>query len=502
MRRSWTGLTLLLACTQASPSGDEVASSESAASESESDGSASETGPACEPTPETCASPLDEDCDGSAICDPSETFAWLRVLGTEGFSHGTAIDVAPDGTLWIGGELDGTIDVVGEPISALANRGRNLFVARLDGDGQGLGASAYLGFDDAALIDLALDSQGEATILGTFSGGLDLGGGGLPGPEFPEQQVFLAGYGPTGEHRFSRTWIGSRDAGALAIGPDDRRIITGRSAAGLLDLGGGALPETSFLASFDALGQHQWSRSFDLGAPAVARGLAIAADGSIFVLADYAATSIDLGGVALEGDGSDLVLARFDASGVPLWAERSTCDSCRAHDLVQLDDGDLLLVARFASSFAIADQSLEFPASARSIAFARLDPQGQPRWLIGIPDATGESRSGANARAIADAAGNAFLALDMAGSHDLGLGPLSSPGLGSNIFVLEQSPLGQPRWSQRYGGVDPSEVDAIALDDQGGLIMTGLSSGTIDFGGGEQLLDSPPKAFVVRLAPP
>ncbi|MFV8756510.1 hypothetical protein ACNOYE_38690 [Nannocystaceae bacterium ST9] len=467
--------------------------------ETETSASESETGLVCEdPQPETCATAIDDDCDGSALCDPAETFAWSSVLGSEGWSQATALDVAPDGTIWVGGELDGTIVIAGQPITALANRGRNLFVARLDPAGAGLSGQAFVGFDDAALIDLAVDGQGRAALLGTFSGGLDLGGGVLDGPEFPDQQVFLAGYDPLGQPRFSQTWIGSRDAGALAIGVDDELVITGRATPGL-DLGGGPLAHTSFVAAFDALGQHRWSRSFELGSPAGLRGLDVDDEGSIVVLADYAALQIELDGFALDGDGSDLVLARFDPEGVVIAAERIACDMCRAHDLRVLVGGDILIAARFATRLTIADQTLDHPASARSIGFARLDPDGVPRWLIGIPDAD----SGRHARVSADASGGASLVLDMAGAHDLGGGLLSTPGPGLNAFVLDWTAQGEYRWSQRYGGVDPLEVTAIVTDDQGGLLLTGLANGTIDFGGGEQLLDSPPgKAYVARLLPP
>ncbi|MBK7049172.1 MAG: hypothetical protein IPH48_22235 [bacterium] len=82
-----------------------------------------------------------------------------------------------------------------------------------------------------------------------------------------------------------------------------------------------------------------------------------------------------------------------------------------------------------------------------------------------------------------DDAGQVFLAGMLHGAVDFGGGALVDAGDG-DAFVAKFTPNGAHIWSRRFGDANQQYVSAIGVDDSGQVIITGLLSGTADFGGG------------------
>ena len=66
---------------------------------------------------------------------------------------------------------------------------------------------------------------------------------------------------------------------------------------------------------------------------------------------------------------------------------------------------------------------------------------------------------------------------------DLGKGPLVSAG-SDDIFVARLFPEGGTSWNHRFGGGKFDLAKGIAVTQSDIVIVAGLSSGAVDFGGG------------------
>ena len=101
-------------------------------------------------------------------------------------------------------------------------------------------------------------------------------------------------------------------------------VITG-TFAGAVNFGGGALTSIGangdlFVARYDALGNHLWSRRFGDASAQTGVSVAVTPQNEVVVVGDFAGTLV-LGGATLTSLGqTDVFVAKFDAGGNPIWA--------------------------------------------------------------------------------------------------------------------------------------------------------------------------------------
>ncbi len=96
-----------------------------------------------------------------------------------------------------------------------------------------------------------------------------------------------------------------------------------------------------------------------------------------------------------------------------------------------------------------------------------------------------------------DSAGNIVVTGMMSGTVDFGGGPLVTSGVW-DVFVLQLDANGNHLWSKRFGDERQQEANAVAFDATGNILIGGMAAGALDFGGGP--LTSPGFAgFVAKL---
>jgi hypothetical protein len=82
---------------------------------------------------------------------------------------------------------------------------------------------------------------------------------------------------------------------------------------------------------------------------------------------------------------------------------------------------------------------------------------------------------------------------------DFGGGPLVSAG-STDVFVVTLASDGSHVWSKRFGGPSTDGAPAIAVTADGGAVVTGAFIGAADFGGGPLTSAGDEDVFVVKLA--
>jgi hypothetical protein len=82
-----------------------------------------------------------------------------------------------------------------------------------------------------------------------------------------------------------------------------------------------------------------------------------------------------------------------------------------------------------------------------------------------------------------DAGDNVFIAGFFMDSWNLGGGTMTSAG-GRDAFVAKYDAAGSPLWSRQFGDDMEQQLWGVAVDGQGGAIVSGYFQGTVDLGAG------------------
>ncbi len=254
-----------------------------------------------------------------AVLEQDGSHRFSTDAGDDAYQYAHGLAVAPDGTIAICGEFEGSIAIAGASFDADVG---DLFVATFGPDGADGWAQANTdpGYDSCHSV--AFDSAGRVGITGRYAEGLDYGGaGGVPNETFRAfkfASVFDAG----GSHVWSRgfgtgNWpeMGG-DTDEIVFDGADNLVLTGAMTA-TADFGGGVLPSENmpsiFVAKLAGDGTHVWSQTWaspDLRQ--VIGGVAIAS-GDAIVLGGEFSGELDLGfGAMVPLDASsDALVARF-----------------------------------------------------------------------------------------------------------------------------------------------------------------------------------------------
>ncbi len=309
-----------------------------------------------------------------------------------------------------------------------------------------------------------------------------------------------AGCATAGEIVARRTIIGPYEQRVLglAVAPNGDWVATG-SLAGTIDLGGGPvtledLNNNFFLARWDAQGGYGFAT---YAASSQGEGAFVAADGSVTVVLNTWA-EIDLGGGPLgyEGD-SDIVLARFAADGAPIFSRRFGDFNVQwAFDVVSGVDGGSYVLGGFQGTLQLAD-ALLYTSTEGDTFVASFDAQGELRWA----ERLGQARASAFAAA---PNGDLFVAGALLGSVDFGGGLITPTKTDTDcclddLFLLKLDAAGEYQFARTYAF---GRVDSMAVDSSGDLLLSGVYSGALDFGGGPlppAAASERPPLFVARL---
>jgi hypothetical protein len=386
------------------------------------------------PTTDHCRTPADEDCDGELSACTGD-HVWSKRFGDGSGQNGAGVAVDSDGNTLLFGTYSGTLDLGGAPLT-----GGGAFVAKLDDEGNHLWSkSLSTSSVPPSPRAIATDRYDNVFLVGDFSSTVDFGGDPLISSG-GSQDVFLVKLDSDGNHLWSQAF--GDDAFQLGWGvaadSDGSVIITGEHN-GTIDFGGGPLSGDPgqtrvFLAKFDEDGAHTWSRSFGGGSIQYVRGGVTTDVAHSVVLTGYFFGTIDFGG----------------------------------GPLTSIGQADVFVI--------------------------KLDQSGELVWSKRFGSANGEGSQGI----ATDAANNIVVVGSSAGSPDFGGGPLPNAGE-DDLFVAKLDPDGNHVWSRSFGdGADQFALD-VATDPQGCVVVNGIFRGTVDFGGTPLVNAGDDDAYVVKL---
>lgn len=377
---------------------------------------------------------------------------WSKRFGDAGPQVGTGIAVGATGQVTIAGYFGDTVDLEKGP---LANQGQtDLFVGAFDEDGHPLWSESFGGPGGDSVPGrtfVGADAKGRLTLVAPRAGAVDFGL--WPIESEGVYDLVVAGLDPAGKPLWNQRFGAPERytlASSMAVHPNGNIVIAG-NFSGTVDFGKGALVNTqptctacanaAFVVELDAFGNTLWARSFQSD--------------------DWPAGQV-LPQVAFDAAG-DVVLAGSFAGKVPL------------------GDGALPLVSTGASA---------------DLFMIGLGPTGKVVWRTSF-DGQGEQWI---ANVATDASGRIALTGNFDGSVDFGGGPLVAKGP-TDVFVATFDSIGQPLWSQGFGGDQKQAAPTGTFAEDGNLVVMVPFRGPLDLGTGPLQGEPGASALVARFGP-
>lgn len=365
--------------------------------------------------------------------DPQGNLLWSHTLGDTGECNLRAVEVGPDDSVIVSGNLQGTMSV-----------GAEVF------DTEGSWAAFALAFDAAGAL--------QWSWLAETSGGLS--------------QQFLA------------------------VGPDGSATLTG-TVTGLIDFGLGPVDAgtrwTSYVVRLDPTGEAQWADVATLGPGGqigiVPMGVAVSGD-SAFVTGWFEAETVTLGGsatltLAKQGSlsGQDAFVARYDGQGNVPWAHDYGDFLSDIGEGITVDaDGNLWVSGSFNGAIDFGGGELPNPSDtgttiiALDIFLAKLDAQGNHLFSTAIGPM--QSYGFYHARVTTDPAGNVVVSGRMDAPVDIaGLGEVSG-----DTFLHKRASDGTPLWARGVDGlgVVPWTGKHTSTGPAGQVVFFGHTDASVD----------------------
>lgn len=389
---------------------------------------------------------------------------------------GRLVTVDAEGNVLLVASFRGTTDFGGSPLTSAGNT--DLVLAQFDSTGAHRWSRRFGGPAAEHPEDLALDSQGNIYLVGSFWGTVDFGGGPLA------EGGFVVKLDARGDHLWSKPVKNGRVT-AVSVTPEGDVVVAGpfkgEAVVGtekVVSVGA----QSSFLARFDAGGRSKWTKVFGgAGASASVEAVRVHTDGGIYLAAEITKT-VSFGGEPLTSAGNtDIALARLDASGGHLWSKRFGAEFDDHVNRIALDtSGAVVAVGRFIKPIDLGGGKLTSRGDVDTFV-AKFDASGGHLWSKRF----GGKKDDAIHAVATDARGNIAISGDFPEEAGFdGQPPLVSAGR-RDTFLSLLDPTGTPLWSRRLGGLQSEWGTAVAMDRNGGVVATGGFKGKATYEDGE-----------------
>jgi hypothetical protein len=447
-------------------------------------------GAGCVPVAETCASPVDEDCDGH------DCVRWAELLGDAGDQTvgGVAVDAA--GNVVVGGVFSGTLKL--DATHSLTATGEDVYLLKLDPTGKVLWSKSFSAVTKPRVGGVAVDSAGNVAIAGTVDGSINFGAG-AQSLNFTAEGEFMAELKPDG----TLLW------GILADrGDTDHVGDVGFDAADNLVVVGDSLDQMNMAVSLwlqkrSSTGAVVWAKSFDTMANVnvVAGGLAFdPTDFNRILLGGSFSGTVSFGGVTLTSAGGyDAFLLESDAAGAIKVRKQYGGAGDQGITGVAFDaDSNRVVLGTFSGDVTFgAPASKLTSAGGKDIFVAKLTQGYAQVWVRGF----GEASDQVSARVAVSPAGDVFFTGKSAGNVDYGGGVITAGG-GLNLPLVKlQAADGAHLWSKVFGdAADQAGVSLAAMPDNG-VVLGGNVAGSIDVGTGSKTAVGGVDILLARFAP-
>jgi len=362
-------------------------------------------------------------------------FEWVVQAGGGDGDGGSGISVDSNGNSYVTGFfgfgcLGGSTASFGDTVLTSGYEGYDLFIAKLDANGNWLWAKSAPGSNRYSIVSksISIDSNGNSYITGYF-------------------------------------W------GTISFGDD----VIIKDSLNDYDI---------FVAKMDIDGNWQWAKQAGGSAPSTSDdGIGISVDsyGNSYVTGDFMGTALFGDIVLYSNGGHDVFVAKLDTNGNWLWVKQAGGGDGDGGSGISVDsNGNSYVTGCFLGTASFGDTVLNGGLSFWNFFVAKLDTNGNWQWAKKADEGI---LSGSLGCAIsADSSGNSYVIGDFVGSVSFGGTILRCSG-SCDIFVVKLDTNGNWQWAKNSGGSDNLYVAGfgISVDSNKNVYVTGDFYGATSF---------------------
>ena len=427
------------------------------------------------------------------------THMWSYGYGGGGTQHIASVASDGSGNVLAAGHYYSTTNFGGGDRSSAG--GSDITVVKLNAAGGHVWDKQFGDANDSQYATaVSTDLAGNVYLAGAFTGTVNFGGVALT--SLGARDLFLAKFGPTGTHMWSKRFGDAADQQSAVMLVDyfDNIYWTGYFA-GAVNFGGGALTSAggndAFLVKFDAAGTHLWSKRFGDGGDQ--RGVALGTDhwGNIDLVLDFTGV-VNFGpGNLTSAGGFDIGVVQYSNLGVYIWGYRfgDAAEQRVAAIATEPFTGYVYFTGANSGTVNFGGGNIA-TAGGSDIYLAKFDCYGNHMWS----DGWGDDGNQSGTALATDDLGFMFLAGVFEGVINLGGGPLVSAGQ-QDVLLAGFNASGTHALSRAYGDPSNNQQPTCVIEDAGyNVLMGGTFQGTIDFGG-SALTGTASDGFVVKMQP-
>lgn len=270
--------------------------------------------------------------------DSNGNFLWAKAIGGSGNDFGSAIAIDPTGNIYITGNFNGTADFdPGSGTYNMTSAGNNdIFIQKMDNNGNFLWAKAFGGTDKDFGISIAVDVAGNVYTTGYFSGTADFDpGSGIHNlTSIGNNDMFIQKLDSNGNFLWAKSVGGGSYAFGYSVAVDAAgNVFTTGKFAGTVDFDPGSGTHNLnpvgifdiFILKLDNNGNFQWAHGFGSGDQNAGYSIAVDAAGNVYTVGNFNGTIDFDPGIGTYNlspvGGNDIFVQKLDANGNFLWAK-------------------------------------------------------------------------------------------------------------------------------------------------------------------------------------
>jgi hypothetical protein len=427
-------------------------------------------------------------------------FNWAKT--TDGVPK--AITTDTNGNVYTTGWFGNTVDFdPGPGVFNLTANASDPYISKLDASGSLVWALQMEGPGGGESYCIKLDANGNIFTCGTFMGTADFD----PGPgvytltSAGNSGAFISKLDANGNFIWAKKFDGINNSvlvQELVLDASSNVYATGRFAGSTIDLdpGPGVYTFTSaggadiYVCKLDVNGDFVWAKQLGGSAYDSSEGIALDPSGNIYLTGIFfGACDFDPGvGVynLISAGSDDLFICKLDAGGNFVWAKAiggATDDISLA---IALDaSNNVYTTGYFDSGPTDFDPgagvyTLTAQGGNEDIFISKLDANGNFVWAKQMGGAVNDYAYSLGL----DPGGNVYTTGNFAGTSDfdpgVGVYNLTSAGY-RDIYVSKLDASGNFAWARRMGGLYDDAAEAITVDANNNVYMTGTYSAVVDF---------------------
>lgn len=343
---------------------------------------------------------------------PSGHFLWSTSIQgqNDGYSVGIAVD--KHGNVFISGEFEGKTkfgDKILSPIGA-----SDMFVAKVSPDGQFQWVAAAGGSDIVHGRSIAVDSDGDAYVIGKFNGSATFGAYSIASID-KSDDVFVAKINADGEFIWATSAGGEWDdwGNHITVGPNGTVFITGNfekdAAFGTTHLSNPGIYNDIFIAALSPAGQFLWAKSAGGPRDDWAMGIAVDAKENVYVTGDFEGQAT-FGPTLISSDCFGMFVTKLSADGRFLWTISGNGGSASGKAIAVDTNGNAYVIGDLYDDITFGSINLKRKGES-DVVVVKVTPNGQFQWATSAGGAKGATFTNAGDIVI-DEHGHAFVTGD------------------------------------------------------------------------------------------